>query len=1208
VAFEFHISKAARTQYEFDRALFQTTGNFIIPDFPAARLFAQRMNERADRARYPDRVVHAAQLNAMGLIDEICHHAVEIYRRTVNPKLMTEAVAALQSAIGKAGLDRVLAGFVEEFPPLAVYRDGQDPATYLAGTSEGVPNREIALEELLMLWLANANPAFGTFDELFDDAELAAGTDYDKLIEGLRTFFENQPRFGLEDLSLIAFLRAPALAEPDSLAGQLRFMRSRWGLVLTPFLDRLIVTLDVLHEEEVALWMLFHPGPGPTLTTAPGLGGVENEYERFSADRDWMPRVVLIAKTTYVWLDQLSKRYGRPIGRLDEIPDEELDTLARRGFTALWLIGLWERSRASQKIKQWRGNPEAAASAYSLMDYAIAGELGGDEAFANLRDRCWARGIRLSSDMVPNHMGIDSHWLIEHPDWFLQLPEPPYPSYSFGGGNLSDDERVMVQIEDHYWNSTDAAVVFKRTDTWTGDARYIYHGNDGTSMPWNDTAQLDYLKPEVREAVIQTILHVARQFPIIRFDAAMTLARRHIQRLWYPEPGQGGAIPSRAEHAIPRSVFDERMPNEFWREVVDRVAAEVPDTLLLAEAFWLLEGYFVRTLGMHRVYNSAFMNMLRDEENASYRRVVKDTLEFDPQVLKRYVNFMNNPDERTAVDQFGKGDKYFGVATMLATMPGLPMIGHGQIEGFSEKYGMEYRRAYRDEQPDQWLVDRHERELFPLFHRRYLFAEANGFLLYDVFDPAGRVNEDVFAYSNRHGGEAALIVYHNKYAEARGWIRSSAAYSVPDGSGGRRLVQRTLGEGLGLHPDGDWYTLLREHRSGLEYVRRSADLCRDGMYVELHAYECQVFMDIHELQDGPSGQLRRLWERLGEAGVPSVGAALREMQLSPLHAAVRALGEHGSLRRLTEIGAARAEAAVQAGAAGRAAAAPPKPRSAKGGGAKGGGRAVGGRAVPAAKRPTAPDMGIRAESSEPAPPPAPVAVTAEELRGLLDEVTASVERALGALVEVTRAGGDVAGATAAFRGRAEASLRLPELVRGPLIVGLADQWTWAAIFGRMVSEAIDSVAAGGDADDLQLGPVLATVLRDVGLDEAAAWRLVELLRMLRHLPLPASVARAKAADRAAALVRALLADEAVRPYIRVNVWEGVSYFNRESFERVLWWMLALDALDAAADPRLAAAQLTNRLGEAQRLTEALSRAGEACGYRLDKLEAAATAS
>ncbi len=290
--------------------------------------------------------------------------------------------------------------------------------------------------------------------------------------------------------------------------------------------------------------------------------------------------------------------------------------------------------------------------------------------------------------MVPNHMGIDSRWVIEHPDWFLSLPYSPYPSYSFHGPDLSSDGRVEIKIDDHYFNRTDAAVVFQRRDRWSGDTRYIYHGNDGTSFPWNDTAQLNYLNPEVREAVIQTILHVARMFPIIRFDAAMTLAKRHYQRLWFPEPGTGGAIPSRAEHGMTKAAFDAAMPVEFWREVVDRVASEVPDTLLLAEAFWFMEGYFVRTLGMHRVYNSAFMNMLRDEENANYRTVIKNTLTFDPEVLKRYVNFMNNPDERTAVDQFGQGDKYFGICTMMVTLPGLPMFGHGQIEGYTERYGM----------------------------------------------------------------------------------------------------------------------------------------------------------------------------------------------------------------------------------------------------------------------------------------------------------------------------------------------------------------------------------------------------------------------------------------------------------------------------------------------------------------------------------------
>jgi hypothetical protein len=91
------------------------------------------------------------------------------------------------------------------------------------------------------------------------------------------------------------------------------------------------------------------------------------------------------------------------------------------------------------------------------------------------------------------------------------------------------------------------------------------------------------------------------------------------------------------------------------------------------------------------------MHILRDEDNVKYRQLIKSTLEFDPQILKRYVNFMNNPDEKSAADQFGNGDKYFGICTLLSTMPGLPMFGHGQVEGYHEKYGMEFRKPKWEE-------------------------------------------------------------------------------------------------------------------------------------------------------------------------------------------------------------------------------------------------------------------------------------------------------------------------------------------------------------------------------------------------------------------------------------------------------------------------------------------------------------------------------
>ena len=892
---EFHVSRQARDRYRFDESLFTWNGNVIFANFHAARVFAQKMNQQRDLVNFPEQAVKAGQINAMGLIDELAHYVVQIYREQVNPQVMAQALAWLDAHLGREAVDATLRRFATEFPPLAVYRREMSLDAYLQGETEGMPHRQVVLEEMMLLWLANANPAFTPFLELFDDNGLTRETAYAQIPSALHNFFETQPRFGPDHQNLLDMLRAPALAHPHSLAAQLEYIRQRWGLLLSRYLYRLLGGLDLIREEEKAVL----GGPGPAVVYE--YGALEAEPERFSADLDWMPRLVLLAKNSYVWLYQLSQKYGQPITRLDQIPDQELDTLARWGFTGLWLIGVWERSPASRKIKQLCGNPEAVASAYSLYDYVIAADLGGPAAYQNLKDRAWQRGIRLASDMVPNHVGIYSRWVIEHPDWFISLNYNPFPSYTFNGPDLSDDARVGILIEDHYYDRSDAAVVFKRLDRRSGDVRYIYHGNDGTSMPWNDTAQLNYLNPEVREAVIQTILHVARQFPIIRFDAAMTLTRKHYQRLWFPEPGTGGAIPTRAGHGLTREQFDAAMPVEFWREVVDRVAAEAPDTLLLAEAFWLLEGYFVRTLGMHRVYNSAFMHMLRDEDNAKYRQVMKNTLEFDPEILKRFVNFMNNPDEETAVAQFGKGDKYFGICTLMATLPGLPMFGHGQVEGLAEKYGMEYRRVYWDEEPDRWLIERHEREIFPLLHRRYLFAEVQDFLLYDFFTPEGQVNEDVFAYSNRSGDERGLVVYHNRFATARGWVQRSVAYAVKTGQGdGRMLVQRTLGEGLGLRADEGIFYIFRDQVTGLEYIRQGKELCENGLYIELEAYKRHVFLDWREVQDDEWHRYAQLARYLNGRGVPDIEEARRELFLQPIHDPFRELINAGYLRWLMD--------------------------------------------------------------------------------------------------------------------------------------------------------------------------------------------------------------------------------------------------------------------------------------------------------------------
>lgn len=901
ITYYFHVSKESRIKYSLEENLFALQGNLIISDFSTARLISEKINTVRRNEGSFELQVTAGQINALGLLHEILHLLIRKYEENNNENVFKNSIDYLKNNLTETELNKTLLKFIEEFPPLPVYQNKINAADYLKGKTDNKDNREIILEELILLNLENINPATYQLKELYDDQKLANETKYKEIIEQTEVFFENETKIG--GVNLISFLRKPIIQSPYNIEEQLDFIRSNWGdFIDDSVLTKILSGKDLIHED----YKLFvqHGGgekgtpPVPSyefdhkyfeslkskLAEGRKLSPEEYEYyqletKRFTEDLDWMPRVVMIAKNAYVWLFQLSQKYGREIKTLDQIPDEELDRLARWNFTALWLIGIWERSSASRKIKQIMGNPEAASSAYSLYNYEIANELGGESAFENLKVRAWQRGIRLSSDMVPNHTGIYSKWVVDKPDYFIQSRIPPYPNYKFTGPNLSDDQRVEVRIEDQYYSRTDAAVVFERLDKYTGDRIYIYHGNDGTNMPWNDTAQLNLMKKEVRESLIQTIMHVARKTPIIRFDAAMTLAKKHYQRLWFPIPGTGGAIPSRSDYAMTRSLFDEIMPEEFWREVVDRINAEMPNTLLLAEAFWLMESYFVRTLGMHRVYNSAFMHMFMKEENEKYRLLIKNTLAFNPEILKRYVNFMSNPDEETAINQFGKGDKYFGVATMLVTLPGLPMFAHGQLEGFSEKYGMEYKRSYYTEFIDEHLVWLHEKEIFPLTKKRYLFSQVTDFELYDFIDPTGNCNENVFAYTNKNGNETVLVIYNNSYSEAIGKINYSCEKSY--GEEGKTRTT-SIDKELNISSFYGHYYIFKNYVNQLEYIVSGTEISSNGFAFHLMGYQRKVLLEFREVYD-VDGRYKKLYEHLNGRGVDSIQRAIGEMNLAPFH-------------------------------------------------------------------------------------------------------------------------------------------------------------------------------------------------------------------------------------------------------------------------------------------------------------------------------------
>lgn len=1201
---EFHISREIRDRLELDDVLFSYTGNVVFANVGAARKMAQALNKARGTENDPERTIHAAALYAMGMIDELNHALIARFRKEKDPQVLSAAVRWLAEQADPQQVEKLLRTFTEHFPNTTVYRGEMTAAEWLAKATEGMPNREAALEELVLLWLANLNPAFKPFRELYSDAPLREQTIYTKATKSLPEYFKTRPKLAPEVGSLLDALQAPMKASPDSLTGQLDYIRTHWTPYLGADLKQVLLAIDTLREEEIAIWMLFHP-PGPDWHRhgAPGRGGEGfvgdeyigfedqwyidaegkrrrryshdyqaplNEYEAFSADQAWMPNVVMVAKSTYVWLEQLSKKYGRHIHRLDHIPDEELRILQERGMTALWLIGLWERSVASRTIKRLRGHHDAVASAYSLKRYEIAEDLGGNYAYENLRNRAAHYGIRLASDMVPNHMGIDSDWVIEHPDWFLYRWESPFPSYSFNGPDLSTDSRVEIKIEDHYYDQTDAAVVFRLRHHADGATRYVYHGNDGTTFAWNDTAQIDYSKAFVREQVIQTILHVARLFPIIRFDAAMVLAKRHVQRLWFPLPGAGGSIPSRAENAMSQEEFDALMPHEFWREVVDRVAAEVPGTLLLAEAFWLLEGYFVRTLGMHRVYNSAFMNMLRDEENAKYRSYLKKTIEFDPDILKRYVNFMSNPDERTAIDQFGTGDKCFGVATLLATLPGLPMFAHGQVEGYTERYGMEYKQAKMEEWPNEALIARHQHEIAPLLMRRRIFAESANFVLYDFWTGYGTVDENVFAYSNRNGDERSIVLYNNSYGSTHGTIHISAA-SMDKGTG--ELRQRSLADGLGVGWDESLILRYRDHVKGLEYLRRATDIHRYGLTFDLRGYQYAVLLDWKELRPTAEQPWDRLCDSLAGAGVHSLDHALTLLRLRPLHEALEHALHPGALRVVAELGRELLKESQSKTAAGS----------------------------------EAPKETILAEAQQPEQHKSVVRakLSAHEELGLGDWLQ-SVDGFAWRVAEILQPD-SAERFVKKFREEIAPlvgdTLRLPLLERdfSPVWPGtvrtLLPSWepgasaerTWAPVLAwAMLRSLPGSVRPEEIFDQLQLREALGAIFSTSGLEGEDAWRAAARVRVL--------LAYSDQPLEKIAYSRRFWDDADVRWLAGVNESGGKTYFNQEATDELLAWMAVPSLLRIAggAEPEGGLLRLEEELG-------AICERSKAAGYELEKL-------
>lgn len=351
-----------------------------------------------------------------------------------------------------------------------------------------------------------------------------------------------------------------------------------------------------------------------------------------------LPRNPVIYEiNSWVWLDDLSAQYGRPV-TLAEVPAVVIDQIAAWHFDAIWLMGVWQRSPRGRQVAQTHpglqmeyeralpGHTQAdvVGSPYAVYRYEVDAALGGRVALAVFREQLAQRGLRLILDYVPNHVAVDHHWSADCPGCLMQ-------------GIPSD----LEQRPGYYYTSPETGRVFA-------------HGRDPYFPGWTDTAQIDAFSAVARQQSRETLLDIAAQCDGVRCDMAMLLVNAIFARTW-----------QRAE--VPQT--------EFWDEIIPAVKARYVNFVFIAEVYWDMEAE-LQSLGFDYTYDKRLYDRMRDQDASAIRDHLLAALSYQ----QKMVRFIENHDEQRAIAAFGL-ERSQAAAVLAMLLPGARLIHEGQIEG-----------------------------------------------------------------------------------------------------------------------------------------------------------------------------------------------------------------------------------------------------------------------------------------------------------------------------------------------------------------------------------------------------------------------------------------------------------------------------------------------------------------------------------------------
>ncbi|NTW49417.1 MAG: alpha-amylase [Chlorobiales bacterium] len=368
---------------------------------------------------------------------------------------------------------------------------------------------------------------------------------------------------------------------------------------------------------------------------------------------------------TRVWLRELSQKAQKPIN-LANIPLSEFYKWRDLNFNAIWLMGVWTqspkgrqlalenadyRSEYSSVLPDWTPD-DVASSPYSIVNYQVSKDLGGESGLEKFRTQLAEYEIKLILDFVPNHTAQDHPWVETSPDFYIRVPA-----------------EVYKQAPGNYYSPKEGL--------------YLTCGRDPFFPPWIDTLQLNYANPDLHNAMIDNLKKIASQCDGVRCDMAILELKEVYNQIWQSLSGE--------------------MTAEFWDRAISEIKQQYPQFLFIAEAYWNKE-WELQKLGFDFTYDKRFYDWLCIGDI----QTLKGHLSSEWSFQEKLIRFIENHDEPRAAAVLQKNHKVAALVTL--TGPGARLVHEGQIEGAQIKQPIRLLRQ-QQEPVDPYVQAFYERVL-----------------------------------------------------------------------------------------------------------------------------------------------------------------------------------------------------------------------------------------------------------------------------------------------------------------------------------------------------------------------------------------------------------------------------------------------------------------------------------------------------------------